>query len=47
MAPFSAILEKNTIKTPEVIINIRLRALLLCSLLILKKYLYVSLSFSY
>ena len=27
MAPFSAILEKNTIKTPEVIFNIPLRAM--------------------
>ena len=43
---FSAIL-KNTIKTPEVIFHIRLRALRLSSSLILKKYLYASFSFSY
>ena len=44
---FSAILKKNTIKTPEVIFHIRLRALWLSSSLILKKYLYASFSFSY
>ena len=36
---FSAILKKNTVKTPEVIFLIRLRALRLSSSLILKKYL--------
>ena len=44
---FSAIFKKNTIKTPEVIFHIRLRALRLSSLFILKKYLYTSFSFSY
>ena len=45
---FSAILNRNTIKTPEVIFHIRLCALQLSSqLLILKKYLYASFSFSY
>ena len=44
---FSAILKKNTIKIPEVIFHIRLRALRLSSSLILKKYLYASFSFSY
>ena len=44
---FSAILKKNTIKTPEVIFHIRLRALWLSSSLILKKYLYASFSFSF
>ena len=44
---FSAILTENTIKTPEVIFHIRLRALLLSSSLILKKYLYASFSFNY
>ena len=43
----NTILKKNTIKTPEVIFHIRLRALWLSSLLILKKYLYASFSFSY
>ena len=43
----SAILKKNTIKTPEVIFPIRLGALWLSSSLILKKYLYASFSFSY
>ena len=47
MAFPSAILKKNTIKTPEVIFHIRLRALRLSSSLILKKYLYPSFSFSY
>ena len=37
----------NTIKTPKVIFHIRLRALRLSSSLILKKYLYASISFSY
>ena len=37
----------NTIKTPEVIFHIGLHALQLSSLLILKKYLYASFSFSY
>ena len=44
---FSAILKKNTIKTPELIFHIRLRALRLSSSLILQKYLYASSSFSY
>ena len=44
---FSAILKKNTIKTPEVVFHIRLHALWLSSSLILKKYLYASFSFSY
>ena len=39
---FSAILKKNTIKTPEVIFHIRLRALRLSSSPILKKYLNAS-----
>ena len=43
----SAILKKNTIKTPEVIFHSRLRALWLSSSLILKKHLYASFSFSY
>ena len=47
MALFSAILKKNTIKTPEVILDIRLRALRLSSSLKLQKYLYASFSFSY
>ena len=45
--PFSAILKKNTIKTPEVISHIRLRALRLSSSLILQKYQHASFSFSY
>ena len=44
---FSAILKKNTIKTPAVIFHIHLRALRFSSSLILKKYLYASFSFSY
>ena len=44
---FSAILKKNTIKKPEVIFHIRLRALWLSLSLILKKYLYASFSFNY
>ena len=44
---FSAILEKNTIKTPEVIFHIGLRALQLSASLILKNYLYASFSFSF
>ena len=47
MALFSAILKKNTIKTPEVILDIRLRVLRLSSSFILQKYLYASFSFSY
>ena len=47
MAFFSAILKKNTIKAPEVVFHIRLRALRLSSSLILKKYLYATFSFSY
>ena len=43
---FSAILKRNTIKTPEVIFHICLRALWLSSSPILKKYLYASFSFS-
>ena len=39
---FSAILKKNTIKTPEVIFHIRLPMLRLSSSVILKKYLYAS-----
>ena len=39
--------KKNTIKTPEVIFLIRLRALRLSSSVILKKYLNASFSFSY
>ena len=39
---FSAILKNNTIKTPEVIFHIRLRALWLSLSIILKKYLYAS-----
>ena len=42
---FSAVLKKNTIKTPEVIFHIGLRALRLSSSLILKKYLYARLVF--
>ena len=47
--PFSAILKKNTMKTPDwVIFHIHLRALWLSSSrLILKKYLYASFSFSF
>ena len=42
---FSAILSKNTIKTPKVIFHIRLRALRLSSsLILLKKFLYASFS---
>ena len=44
---FSAILKKNTIKTPEAIFHSRLQALWLSSSLILKKHLYASFSFSY
>ena len=44
---FSAILKRDTIKTPEVISPIRLRALRLSSSLTLKKYLYASFSFSH
>ena len=39
---FSFILNKNTIKTPEVIFHILLRALWLSSSLTLKKYLYAN-----
>ena len=39
---FSAILKKNTIKTPEATFHIRLRVLGLSSSLIRKKYLYAS-----
>ena len=42
-----AFLKKNTIKTPEVIFHIRLRALWLSSSLILKRYRYACFSFSY
>ena len=44
---FSALLEKNKIKTPEVIFHISLRVLWFSSSLILKKHLYASFSFSY
>ena len=44
---FSAILRKNTIKTPEVIFHIHLHVLRLSSSPILKKYLYAVFSFSY
>ena len=44
---FSAILKKNTIKTREVIFHIHLSTLWLSSSLILKRYLYVSFSFSF
>ena len=44
---FSVILKKNTIKTPEVIFHVRLCALWLSLLPILKKCLYASFSFSY
>ena len=46
MALFSAILKRNTMKTPEVILHIRLRVLRLSSSLILQKYLYAGFSFS-
>ena len=42
---FSAILKKNTIKTPDVIFLNRLRMLRLSSSLIRKKYLYASFFF--
>ena len=44
---FNAILEKNTLKTPDVIFHIHFRALRLSSSLILKKCLCASFSFSY
>ena len=44
---FSAILKKNTIKTPEVIFDVCLHALRLSSSLMIKKYLYANFSFSY
>ena len=44
---FGAIIKKNRVKTLEEIFHIRLHALRLSLLLILKKYLYTSFSFSY
>ena len=47
MAFLVLFLKENTVKTPEVIFHIRLRALRLSPSPILKKYLYASFSFSY